>query len=105
MITLSVLDQSPIGTDQTAHQALATTLRVARETERLGYRRFWVSEHHNTAQLAGSSPEVLIAHLGAHTSHIRLGSGGVMLPHYSAYKVAENFQVLEALIQGGLMLG
>jgi luciferase family oxidoreductase group 1 len=105
MITLSVLDQSPIGMGETATQALTSTLRVAQETERLGYHRFWVSEHHDAKQLAGSSPEILISHLAAHTQRIRLGSGGVMLPHYSAYKVAENFQLLEALYPGRIDVG
>ena len=73
--------------------------------DRLGYTRFWVSEHHNTATLAGPAPEVLLAHLGAHTERIRLGSGGVMLPHYSALKVAENFKLLEALHPGRIDLG
>ncbi|MFC7669852.1 MsnO8 family LLM class oxidoreductase [Hymenobacter humi] len=73
--------------------------------DRLGYSRFWVSEHHNTNTLAGSTPEVLIAHLGNHTQRIRLGSGGVMLPHYSALKVAENFRMLESLFPGRIDLG
>ena len=80
-------------------------MQLARLADRLGYTRFWVSEHHNTHTLAGSTPEVLIAHLGSQTSHIRLGSGGVMLPHYSALKVAENFRLLEALFPGRIDLG
>ncbi|MCL6516991.1 LLM class flavin-dependent oxidoreductase [Alicyclobacillus sp.] len=102
---LSVLDQSPMSLGGTAHQALEETARLAQWVERLGYTRFWVSEHHDTRSLAGSSPEVLIAHLGARTSRIRIGSGGVMLPHYSAYKVAENFRLLEALYPGRIDLG
>lgn len=102
---LSILDQSPIPHGGTAAQALANTIQLARFTERLGYTRFWVSEHHNTASLAGSAPEVLLARLGAETSHIRLGSGGVMLPHYSALKVAENFRLLETLYPGRIDLG
>ncbi|MCZ8521962.1 MULTISPECIES: LLM class flavin-dependent oxidoreductase [Paenibacillus] len=105
MITLSVLDQSPIPEGSTAAETLAQTARLAKETERLGYRRFWVSEHHAAGSLAGSSPEVLISHLAAVTSRIRLGSGGVMLPHYSAYKVAENFRLLEALYPGRIDVG
>lgn len=105
MIALSVLDQSPIPEGKTASESLAFTTRLARETEKLGFRRFWVSEHHASFSLAGSSPEVLIAHLAANTGRIRLGSGGVMLPHYSAYKVAENFRVLEALYPGRIDLG
>ncbi|KAA9327565.1 LLM class flavin-dependent oxidoreductase [Hymenobacter busanensis] len=104
-LRLSVLDQSPIRQGATARQALQETLQLAQLCDRLGYHRFWVSEHHNTAFLAGSSPEVLIAHLAGHTQHIRVGSGGVMLPHYSALKVAENFRLLEALFPGRIDLG
>ncbi|MGF7032727.1 luciferase family oxidoreductase group 1 [Paenibacillus mucilaginosus] len=102
---LSVLDQSPIPEGSTAGETLAETARLAKEAERLGFRRFWVSEHHAAGSLAGSSPEVLISHLAAVTSRIRLGSGGVMLPHYSAYKVAENFRLLEALYPGRIDVG
>ncbi|SFU44795.1 LLM class flavin-dependent oxidoreductase [Alicyclobacillus macrosporangiidus] len=102
---LSVLDQSPMSLGGTAHQALEETARLAQWVERLGYTRFWVSEHHDTRSLAGSSPEVLLAHLGARTERIRIGSGGVMLPHYSAYKVAENFRLLEALYPRRIDLG
>jgi luciferase family oxidoreductase group 1 len=105
MIRLSVLDQSPIVEGGSAEEALRQTARLAQETEKLGYHRFWVAEHHHTLSLAGSSPEVLIAHLAAKTSRMRIGSGGVMLPHYSAYKVAENFRVLEALYPGRIDLG
>lgn len=102
---LSVLDQSPVAVGSTAVEALANTARLAQETEKLGYYRFWVSEHHFTASLAGSSPEVLISHLAARTTKLRIGSGGVMLPHYSSYKVAENFRLLEALYPGRIDLG
>jgi len=105
MIKLSVLDQSPVSEGSTPAEALAQTAYLAREAERLGYHRFWVSEHHFAPGLAGSSPEVLMAHLGAVTSSIRIGSGGVLLPHYSAYKVAENFRVLEGLYPGRIDLG
>lgn len=105
MIKLSVLDQSPIAEGSTAVEALAQTCRLAQELEKLGYHRFWVSEHHHTMSLAGSSPEVLISHLAAKTKTIRVGSGGVMLPHYSAYKVAENFRVLEGLYPNRIDLG
>ena len=104
-LRLNVLDQSPIRPGSTAREALLETVQLARLADRLGYTRFWVSEHHNTHTLAGSTPEVLIAHLGSQTSHIRLGSGGVMLPHYSALKVAENFRLLEALFPGRIDLG
>jgi luciferase family oxidoreductase group 1 len=105
MIKLSVLDQSPIPEGKTAVEALVDTTRLAQETEQWGYHRFWVSEHHFTRSLAGSSPEVLISHLAAKTEKIRVGSGGVMLPHYSSYKVAENFKVLEALNPNRIDLG
>ncbi|MBJ6108098.1 LLM class flavin-dependent oxidoreductase [Hymenobacter sp. BT523] len=104
-IRLNVLDQSPIRPGATPRQALLETVELARLADRLGYTRFWVSEHHNTNTLAGSTPEVLIAHLGNHTQRIRLGSGGIMLPHYSALKVAENFRMLESLFPGRIDLG
>jgi luciferase family oxidoreductase group 1 len=104
-LRLSVLDQSPVRPGATARQALQETTQLAQLADRLGYTRFWVSEHHNTTTLAGSAPEVLLAHLGAHTKRIRLGSGGVMLPHYSPLKVAETFKVLEALHPGRIDLG
>lgn len=102
---LSILDQSPIRKGSTATEALRETLQLAKLSDRLGYTRFWVSEHHNTTVLAGSAPEILIAHLADHTRHIRLGSGGVMLPHYSALKVAETFRLLETLFPGRIDLG
>jgi luciferase family oxidoreductase group 1 len=105
VIRLSVLDQSPISEGSQAREALLNTVKLAQETEKLGYQRFWVAEHHNTLSLAGSSPEVLISHIAAKTSTIRVGSGGVMLPHYSSYKVAESFRVLEALYPGRIDLG
>ncbi|MBD2716209.1 LLM class flavin-dependent oxidoreductase [Microvirga sp. STR05] len=102
---LSVLDQSPVPLGRTPREALQHTVELARLTDRLGFTRFWVSEHHNTNTLAGSAPEVLLARLGAETQRIRLGSGGVMLPHYSALKVAENFRLLETLYPGRIDLG
>lgn len=105
MLKLGVLDQSHIGENRTAADALKETTRLAQETEKLGYTRYWVSEHHASKALASSSPEVLIAHLAAATSRIRVGSGGIMLPHYSPYKVAENFRLLEALHPGRIDLG
>ena len=104
-IKLSILDQSPVRHGSTARQALLETTELARFAEKLGYHRFWVSEHHNTTSLAGSAPEVLIAHLANHTEKIRLGSGGIMLPNHSALKVAENFRLLEALFPGRIDLG
>ncbi|MGG0688124.1 LLM class flavin-dependent oxidoreductase [Bacillus safensis] len=102
---LSILDQSPLIGGATPAEALKQTVELAKQAEKWGYHRFWVSEHHFSNRLAGSSPEVLLGHLSAVTSHIRIGSGGVMLPHYSAYKVAENFRVLEALAPGRIDLG
>ena len=104
-IRLNVLDQSPVRSGATPRQALLETVLLAQLADRLGYTRFWVSEHHNNTTLAGSSPEVLLAHLGGLTWHLRLGSGGVMLPHYSALKVAENFRLLESLFPGRIDLG
>ncbi|GIO13880.1 hypothetical protein J19TS2_34350 [Cohnella xylanilytica] len=104
-LKLGVLDQSPIGRGEDAVVAFKHTLELARAADRLGYSRFWVSEHHDTTGLAGSSPEVLLAAIGANASRIRIGSGGVLLPHYSPYKVAENFRVLEALYPGRCDLG
>lgn len=102
---LSILDQSPVRHGDTARQALLETTELAKFAEKLGYHRFWVSEHHNTSSLAGSAPEVLIAHLANHTEKIRLGSGGIMLPNHSALKVAENFRLLETLFPGRIDLG
>jgi luciferase family oxidoreductase group 1 len=102
---LSVLDHSHVNEGRTVKDALNETVALAQETERLGYHRYWVSEHHGSQALASSSPEVLIAHLAAHTNRIRVGSGGVMLPHYSPYKVAENFKLLEALHPGRIDVG
>jgi len=105
LLKLGILDQSPIGTGENATTALWHTIELARRADRLGYSRFWVSEHHDSGSLAGSSPEVLLSAIGSHTSHIRIGSGGVLLPHYSPYKVAENFRILEGLYPGRVDLG
>lgn len=102
---LGVLDYSPIDDKLTATDALAASTRLAKEAERLGFSRYWVSEHHGIETLASVSPEVLMAHLAANTSTIRIGSGGVMLPHYSSMKVAENYRSLEALNPGRIDLG
>ncbi|MFC5700319.1 LLM class flavin-dependent oxidoreductase [Cohnella faecalis] len=105
MIKLSVLDHTHVAEGLSVKQSLELTVRLAQEAERLGYTRFWVPEHHSMLSIASSSPEVMIAHLAARTETIRIGSGGVMLPHYSAYKVAENFRLLEALYPGRIDLG
>jgi luciferase family oxidoreductase group 1 len=102
---LSLLDKSPIPEGATATEALQRTVALAQRAEQLGYRRFWVAEHHGNPGLAGSAPEVLVAHLLAHTSRIRIGSGGVMLQHYSPFKVAEVFKVLASLAPGRVDLG
>ncbi len=104
-IRLSVLDQSPVRKGATARQAVQETMELAKLADQLGYTRYWVSEHHNTGSLAGSTPEILIAHLAGQTRHLRIGSGGVMLPNHSALKVAENFRMLEALFPGRIDLG
>ncbi|MCA0756000.1 LLM class flavin-dependent oxidoreductase [Paenibacillus sp. N4] len=100
-----ILDQSIIFPGQTAAEALGNTVKLAQLAEKLGFERFWVSEHHDSPGMAGSSPEVLIAYLLAQTNTIRIGSGGVMLQHYSPYKVAENFNVLATLAPGRVELG
>lgn len=102
---LSLLDKSPVETGQTTTEALQTSVRLATRAEVLGYHRYWVAEHHNMAGLASSAPEALIAYLLARTSQIRIGSGGVMLQHYSAYKVAETFNLLASLAPGRVDLG
>jgi luciferase family oxidoreductase group 1 len=94
---LAVLDQSPIPEGGTGAQALRNTIDLARVAEQLGYERYWVTEHHGTPMLACAAPEILIAAIAAATTRIRVGSGGVMLPHYSAFKVAETFSVLGGL--------
>ena len=90
---LSILDQSPItaGTDPAA--AIANTVDLAVRAEALGFHRYWVSEHHNDEAFAHASPEILVAHLAGKTARMRIGSGGVLLPHYSPYKVAEQFKL------------
>ncbi len=102
---LSVLDLAPIGFGQSAAAALAGTTAVARRADELGYRRFWVAEHHNIPSVASTAPETLIAHLAASTSRIRVGSGGVMLPNHSPLAVAERFGMLEALHRDRIDLG
>ena len=101
---LSVLDQSPISEGSTGVDALRNTIDLARHVDRLGYHRYWVSEHHGTPMLAGPSPEALIGPIAAATSRLRVGSGGVMLPHYSPLKVAETFSLLAGLFPGRIDL-
>jgi luciferase family oxidoreductase group 1 len=102
---LSVLDQSPISQGSSGPQALRNTLDLARLTDRLGYHRYWVAEHHGGPMLAGPSPEALIGPIAAATERIRVGSGGVMLPHYSPLKVAETFSLLAGLFPDRIDLG
>lgn len=102
---LSLLDKSPIAEHETAQDALLRTLQLAQQAENWGYHRFWIAEHHNTSQLASPSPELLIAWILGQTRRIRVGSGGVMLQHYSPYKVAENFNLLASLAPGRVDLG
>jgi luciferase family oxidoreductase group 1 len=101
---LSVLDQSPVSEGSSGSQALQNTIDLARLTDRLGYHRYWVAEHHGGPMLAGPSPEALIGPIAAATERIRVGSGGVMLPHYSPLKVAETFSLLAGLFPGRIDL-
>jgi len=102
---LSVLDQSPIAEGASGGEALRNTLDLARLTDRLGFHRYWLAEHHATPMLACASPEVMIGPVAAATARIRVGSGGVMLPHYSPLKVAESFSMLAGLHPGRIDLG
>src|SRR5260221_10575133 len=102
---LSILDQSPVLSGLGARRAIEETLALARRAEELGYHRYWLAEHHAIAALADPCPEVLLARLGAETKRMRVGTGGVLLPYYSAFRVAETFRMLEALYPGRIDLG
>lgn len=102
---LSVLDLSPVPPDGNRHQAILNTIDTAQRAEALGYNRIWVAEHHNTGALAGRAPEVLIPYIASKTSRIRVGSGSVLLNHYSPYKVAENFCALDEMFPGRIDMG
>src|SRR5712675_1163376 len=102
---ISVLDQSPISEGSSGPEALRNTIDLARLTDELGYHRYWVAEHHGGAMLAGPSPEALIGPIAAATERIKVGSGGVMLPHYSPLKVAETFSMFAGLYPGRIDLG
>jgi len=102
---LSVLDQSTASKGRSQADAIRETLELARHCDKLGYHRYWVSEHHDSGSIVGTAPEVLMAAIAATTARIRVGSAGVMLPHYSALKVAEQFRVLEAIAPGRIDLG
>ena len=105
MLRLSVLDQSTVVTGRSPDASIRESIALAQHAEALGYHRYWVAEHHNSDSIAGSAPEVLMAAVAATTQRIRIGSAGVMLPHYSALKVAEQFRVLEAIAPGRIDLG
>lgn len=105
MIDFGVLDQSPVRAGGTPAQAIDETIRLAQTVEALGYSRYWLAEHHGTDGFAGSSPEIMVTRVAAATDHIRVGSGGVMLSHYSPLKVAENFALLENMFPGRIDLG
>ena len=102
---LSILDQSPIIRGSSPRRALEETLALARRADELGYYRYWLAEHHAIAALADPCPEVLLARLGAETKRLRVGTGGVLLPYYSAFRTAESFRMLEALYPGRVDLG
>lgn len=102
---LSVLDQSPVISGLGARRAIEETLALARRADALGFHRYWLAEHHAIAALADPCPEVLLARLGAETRRIRVGTGGVLLPYYSAFRTAETFRMLEALYPGRVDLG
>ena len=104
-LELSVVDQAPVRKGDTGGDALRCAIALAQAVEKLGYQRYWVAEHHNLPSLAATSPEILIGQIAAATQRIRVGSGGVMLLHYSALKVAENFHMLESLFPGRIDLG
>src|SRR5438045_1515961 len=105
MLKLSVLDQSPVRQGVTPRDALLETVELAKHVDALGYSRYWLAEHHSSPGLAGSAPEIMVARVAGETSHIRVGSGGVMLSHYAALKVAEQFRMLESLYPGRIDLG
>jgi luciferase family oxidoreductase group 1 len=102
---LSVLDQSTIVTGRDGAASIQESMALARACERFGYHRYWVAEHHSSPSQAGTAPEILMAAIAATTSHIRVGSAGIMLPHYAALKVAEQFRVLEAIAPGRIDMG
>jgi luciferase family oxidoreductase group 1 len=104
-LRLSVLDQSVARAGRPQDESIRNTLTLAEHCEALGYSRFWLSEHHALPTIVGTAPEVLMAAIAARTTRIRIGSAGVMLPHYSPYKVAEQFRVLDALAPGRIDLG
>src|SRR6266571_4831438 len=104
-VPLGVLDQSPVISGHSPAEAIAETISLARLAEELGYRRYWLAEHHGIAALADPCPEILVSRVASATSRMRVGTGGVLLPYYSALKIAEQFRMLEALFPGRIDLG
>lgn len=104
-VQLTVIDQTPIHGDRPPTHAPHTSLELAKACDTLGYHRYWLAEHHSSIQFAGPAPEILLTHIASHTKHMRIGSGGVMLTHYSPYKVAEVFRLLTSLFPGRIDLG
>ena len=105
MVPLSVLDLSPVGAATTPRQAILDSVALASQCDALGYTRYWVAEHHNMANIATSAPEVLIAHIAATTTRMRVGAGGIMLPNHNPLRIVEIFRTLEALHPGRIDLG
>lgn len=105
MLKLSILDQSPVSSHQTAQEALHTSVRLAQLGEKLGYERFWIAEHHDLYGLACPNPDVMLAMIGAQTSSIRIGAGAVLLPYYKPFRVAETYNLLATLFPGRIDLG
>tara|TARA_Y100000590_G_scaffold209546_1_gene237441 strand:+ start:5625 stop:6647 length:1023 start_codon:yes stop_codon:yes gene_type:complete len=104
-LTFGIVDQSPIREGGTVKQALEETIMLAQSAEKFGYHRYWVAEHHNSGGYAGTAPEIIIGQIASKTSHIMVGSGGVMLSHYSALKVAETFGILQSFFPERIELG
>lgn len=102
---LSILDQAPVSSNQTAKEALEQSVLLAQSAERLGYTRYWIAEHHDLPGLACPAPEVMLPYIGARTSRIRIGSGAVLLPHYRPYKVAETYNMLATLFPDRIDIG
>src|SRR5471030_1903960 len=105
MTPLSILDLSPVSAGSTGAQALRNSPNLAQVCDRLGFTRYWVAEHHNLPAIASSAPDIMIGQIAALTTHMRIGSGGVMLPNHAPLMVAERFKVLEALFPGRIDLG
>lgn len=105
MMRLSILDQAPISSNQSAAEALIESMKLAQAGEALGYTRFWIAEHHDLPGLACSAPEVMLGYIGANTKRIRIGSGAVLLPHYKPYKIAEVYNMLATLFPGRVDVG